>query len=347
MSAHERRTPRAAIVSVTGTELTADERELFEAYPPYGFILFKRNCQSPEGIRSLVASLGACVGRDNVPILIDQEGGRVQRLAPPVWRGAPSAASFGRLYAQDPGAGLEAVRLNAHLIACELADLGVTVNCAPVLDLSLPGAHDVIGDRAFGGDPDTVASLADAFAEGLRDGGVIPVIKHMPGHGRAMVDSHHDCPVVLASGAELRAMDFRPFQTFAGRGGDRAWGMTAHILYEALDTEHPATISASVIHDFVRGEIGFDWVLLSDDLSMQALDGDAAERCLAALAAGCDLALHCNGTLEERRALLTVVPGVSAESMARISRCDHSMPIPGAFDKVAATARLDHLLSAA
>lgn len=347
MSDPNRRAPRAAIVDVTGTVLSDAERALFEAYPPYGFILFRRNCQTPEGVRALIASLRACVGRDDVPILIDQEGGRVQRLGPPVWRGAPAAANFGRLYARNPGAGLEAARLNAHLIASELSDLGVTVNCAPVLDLSLPGAHDVIGDRAFGGDPDAVASLADAFAEGLREGGVIPVIKHIPGHGRAMVDSHHDCPVVQASGAELRAMDFRPFQKFTGRGGDRAWAMTAHIVYEALDTARPATISASVISDFVRGEIGFDGVLLSDDLSMQALDGGAAERCSAALAAGCDLALHCNGTLEERTAVLTTVPAVSNETLARLARCDHAMPPPATFDRAAAVARLDQLLSAA
>ena len=294
-----------------------------------------------------MASLRDCVGRPDLPILIDQEGGRVQRLSPPVWRGAPAAARFGRLYAQNPGAGLEAARLNARLIASELSDLGVTVNCAPVLDLSLPGAHDVIGDRAFGGDPEAVASLADAFAEGLRDGGVIPVIKHIPGHGRAMVDSHHDCPVVHASGAELRATDFRPFQNFIGRGGDRAWAMTAHILYEALDRDSPATISAAVISDYVRGEMGFDGVLLSDDLSMQALDGDAATRCAAALAAGCDFALLCNASLEERRAVLTNVPAVSDVTLARIDRCARGMPARASFDGAAASARLDHLLSAA
>jgi beta-N-acetylhexosaminidase len=347
LSDPNRRAPRAAIVDVTGTVLSDAERALFEAYPPYAFILFRRNCESPEGVRALIASLRACVGRDDAPILIDQEGGRVQRLSPPLWRGAPSAAHFGRLYQIDPEAGLEATRLNARLIASDLVDLGVSVNCAPVLDLALPGAHNVIGDRAFGGDPEMVANLADAFAEGLREGGVIPVIKHIPGHGRAMVDSHYDCPIVHASSADLRAKDFLPFQKFTGRGGDRAWAMTAHIVYEALDTAHPATTSAAVIGNFVRGEIGFDGVLLSDDLSMQALGGGAAERCVAALDAGCDFALHCNGTLEERTALLTSVPAVSPDTLVRLARCGQTMPPPVSFDRAAAVTRLDLLLSAA
>jgi beta-N-acetylhexosaminidase len=288
-------TPRAVIFSCAGTELTDDERAFFREADPLGFILFGRNIEGPHQVQRLVDGLRSSVTRADAPVLIDQEGGRVARLRPPHWRKMPPARVFGELYARDPERGLEAVRLNAHLLGAELAALGIDVDCMPVLDLALPETHDVIGDRSYGARPEAVAALGRAAAEGLLAEGVMPVMKHMPGHGRATVDSHHALPKVTASREVLEHTDFLPFRLLS----DLPWGMTAHLLFEAIDPAAPVTISACGVKEVIRGDIGFDGLLLSDDLSMQALGGTLGERAHRALAAGCDLGLHCNGRRDD------------------------------------------------
>ena len=287
--------PRAVIFNCAGPDLTADERAFFRDADPRGFILFGRNVDTPERTRRLVEELRSSVARADAPVLIDQEGGRVARLRPPHWRKAPPARAFGELYTRDPERGLEAVRLNARLLAADLASVGADVDCMPVLDLALPETHDVIGDRAYGERPEAVAALGRAAAEGLLAEGVTPIIKHMPGHGRATVDSHRDLPKVSASREVLESTDFLPFRLLS----DLPWGMTAHLLFEAIDPDVPVTISARGVKEIIRGDIGFDGMLVSDDLSMQALGGSLGERAERALAAGCDLALHCNGRRDE------------------------------------------------
>jgi len=287
--------PRAVIFNCAGPDLTADERAFFRDADPLGFILFGRNVDTPERTRRLVEELRSSVARADAPVLIDQEGGRVARLRPPHWRAGPPARAFGELYARDPERGLEAVRLNARLLAADLASVGADVDCMPVLDLALPETHDVIGDRSYGERPEAVAALGRAAAEGLLAEGVTPIIKHMPGHGRATVDSHRDLPKVSASREVLESTDFLPFRLLS----DLPWGMTAHLLFEAIDPEVPVTISARGVKEIIRGDIGFDGMLVSDDLSMQALGGSLGERAERALAAGCDLALHCNGRRDE------------------------------------------------
>jgi beta-N-acetylhexosaminidase len=342
------RNPKAVIYGLSGLRITSEERRFFAATDPLGFILFARNIGEPAAVRDLVAGLRDLVERADAPILIDQEGGRVQRLKPPHWRAAPPAAQFGALYRHAATAGVEAARLNAQLIAMELADLGITVDCAPVLDLSVPGAHDVIGDRAFDRDPAIVAALGAAACEGLRAGGVMPVIKHIPGHGRSAVDSHFDLPTVAAPAALLEPNDFEPFRRVGGgAGSDRCWAMTAHIVYQAYDVTAPLTLSAPAIDRAIRGAIGFDGVLLSDDVSMQALAGDVGARAAAALAAGCDVVLHCNGDMEEMRAIAREVGPLSTSAHARLARAASALPAPGALDPGTARARLDSLLAAA
>jgi beta-N-acetylhexosaminidase len=255
----------------------------------------------------------AAVGRPGAPVLIDQEGGRVARLRPPEWRAYPAAARIAAL--PDPDAA-EAAFLGARLTADDLAVLGVTVDCMPVLDLPAPGADPVIGDRAYGSDPERVARLGRAVCDGLLAGGVLPTIKHMPGHGRAGVDSHKALPRVPASRAELAGHDFAPFRGLAGM----PWGMTAHIVFEAIDPGAPATMSASVIGDIIRGEIGFDGVLSTDDISMGALAGDLATRTRRALAAGCDVVLHCSGVLSEMREIAAAAPSLTEAAAARVAR---------------------------
>ncbi|MCW5749304.1 MAG: beta-N-acetylhexosaminidase, partial [Alphaproteobacteria bacterium] len=275
----------AMIFGCAGHRLSADERSFFRDVDPLGFILFARNVATPAQLRALTSDLRDSVGRADAPVLIDQEGGRVARLKPPYWRVAPPAAVFGELYAREPETAVEAARLNARLIAADLTPLGIDVDCAPVLDVTVPGAHGVIGDRAFGVDPATVAALGRAQADGLLLGGVMPVMKHIPGHGRARADSHLELPVVEATRGELEASDFAPFRALA----DLPWAMTAHVLYRALSGNRPATTSDVVVRDIIRGHIGFDGLLLTDDLSMGALDGTCAERAAASLAAGCDV----------------------------------------------------------
>ncbi len=305
-------TTRAFIVGCSGPHLTPDEAAFCRDAQPWGFILFRRNIDTPEQVKALTSALRETVGREDVPILIDQEGGRVQRMGPPHWPAYPAGQAFGRL----PGGCLgqrEMVRLGARLIAADLREVGINVDCLPVLDIPSPGAHEVIGDRAYGRDPDTVAVLGRAAAEGLIAGGVLPVIKHMPGHGRAGVDSHHALPVVEARLEELETWDFRPFRHLA----DMPLAMTAHVVYTALDPDQPATTSRVVLGEVIRGRIGFDGLVMTDDLSMNALSGSLRQRAEAAFAAGCDVALHCNGRLDEMGAVAEAAPPLEGEAKRR------------------------------
>jgi beta-N-acetylhexosaminidase len=302
------REPLAAIFGCEGTALTQSERAFFRDADPLGFILFARNCASPDQVRGLVAELRGTVGRDAAPILIDQEGGRVARLAPPHWRTYPSARAVA-------SRGEEAARLGARLIADDLAALGITVDCMPVLDLPADDADPVIGDRAYGDRPAEVAALGRAVCEGLLAGGVLPVIKHIPGHGRATVDSHLALPRVAAPLPALEAHDFAPFRALAAM----PWAMTAHVIYEALDHENAATVSARLIGGTIRASIGFDGFLVSDDLSMAALEGPIGARARAALAAGCDGLLHCNGRLGEMTEVAASAAPLSAQAQRRLA----------------------------
>ena len=334
--------PLAAVLGCSGERLTVSERDFFAAADPVGFILFRRNCSSPEQVRDLVAALRGCIGRDDAPVLIDQEGGRVARLRPPHWRHYPSAARLGSL--PDPSAAT-AVRLGAQLIADDLARLGITVDCLPVLDLPVSEADPVIGDRAYGSDPERVARLAGAVCAGLLAGAVLPVIKHVPGHGRARLDSHHSCPLVETSYEELTNTDFRPFRALAVM----PWAMTAHIVYSAVDPTAPATLSSRVVSEVIRGEIGFDGVLVSDDLSMRALGDALGERTRRALAAGCDLALHCNGDPREMDEVVAAARPISPLTAARLRRGEalrHDFAANG-FDRGEAEAQFDALLAGA
>lgn len=333
--------PAALIVGVAGTVLSAAERRLFATANPLGFILFRRNCQAPEQVRALVADLRAVVGRADAPVLIDQEGGRVQRLVPPHWRAAPAAAVFGALAAIDPAAAATAAYLNARLIAGELAALGIGHDCWPVCDVPQADADAIIGDRAFATEPRLVADLAAATAEGLLDAGVLPIVKHIPGHGRATLDSHLALPVVDADADALAAVDLLPFQALAAM----PWAMTAHVVFTAFDAKAPATTSATCVDAIIRGRIGFDGVLVSDDLCMRALAGAPAERALDAIAAGCDVVLHCSGDLAEMAEIAAVCPPLTAAACHRLARGEAMRRRPEAFDAEAARTRLDALLA--
>ncbi len=335
--------PKAVIFGCAGPKLTSWEADFFAAADPLGFILFARNCETPEQVCTLVADLRQSVGRSDAPVLIDQEGGRVQRLKPPHWRAVPAPGRFGDLACSDRPRALDAVRLNARCLAAELAPLGITVDCLPLLDLRLPGAHDVVGDRGFGADPELIAALGRACCEGLMEGGLMPVIKHMPGHGRAQVDSHAELPRVDAPLADLQGSDFLPFQALA----DMPWGMTGHIVFTAVDPRQPATTSPEVIARVIRGWIGFDGVLVSDDLSMQALEGDLGARAAAALDAGCDLALHCNGDRAEMEAVAAVAPPLDTEALRRLAAAAARVGPPPQADAAALAAELDALLAGA
>ncbi len=335
-------TTRAFIAGCSGLELTPDEIAFFREAAPWGFILFRRNIEAPQQVRALCDALRETVGRSDAPILIDQEGGRVQRMGPPHWPKYPSGSTYGRLHANDPLVQREIARLGARLIAHDLRRVGVTVDCLPVLDVPSPGAHDVIGDRAYGKTPDRVAVLGRAAAEGLMAGGVLPVIKHMPGHGRAGADSHLALPVVDASREELEKHDFAPFRMLT----DMPLAMTAHVVYTALDPDRPATTSPIVMEGVIRGHIGYDGLVMTDDLSMQALSGTFRERTEAAFAAGCDMALHCNGRMEEMSAVAEAAPLLTGEALRRaeaaLARIRHE---PEPLDPVDARARLDAALA--
>jgi beta-N-acetylhexosaminidase len=301
----------AFVCGCAGTVLGPDERAFIRQSQPWGLILFKRNVQDVAQMRALTASFRDLVGRADAPVLIDQEGGRVQRMAPPHWQAYPSAASFGALADRDRA--LAAAGVAARLIAHDLAEVGVNVDCAPVLDVAQPGMHAVIGTRSWSDDPARVAAFGRAVADGLIAGGVAPVIKHIPGHGRTRVDSHLELPVVEASRAELEACDFAPFIALR----DLPMAMTAHLLYTAIDPDRPATTSPIIVQSIMRGAIGFDGLILSDDLSMKALGGSFASRAAAVFAAGLDIALHCNGDLAEARAVADATPELAGASLRR------------------------------
>lgn len=340
MSNHAEQLPLAVIFGCAGTTLTEAETAFFAARDPLGFILFQRNCENPRQVADLTAELRDAVGRQEAPVLIDQEGGRVQRLKPPHWPKRPPAAIFGALAATDADAGKRAAWLNSRAIAGDLLALGVDVDCLPCLDLAIDGAHAVIGDRAYGAAPGSVAALGLAAAEGLLSGGVLPVVKHMPGHGRASVDSHDALPVVTTSLRELHETDFAPFRALS----HLPIGMTAHVVYEAVDPDQPASLSAKVIGDVIRGDIGFDGLLLSDDLSMGALGGSIAERTGGVLDAGCDVVLHCNGDMEEMEDVAKAAAHLDPAAIARTERAMASRQMPSALDMVGVESELAHLL---
>lgn len=303
----------AFIIGVSGETLTADEARFLRSAVPAGLILFSRNCISHDQIRRLVGDARDAVGHDEFLVLIDQEGGRVQRLRPPLGRALPAADAYAQLYAGDRAGAQEAAFLAARLLADDLKDLGINTDCAPVLDVPVSGAHDVIGDRAYGREPAQVAALARAVADGFMAGGVLPVIKHIPGHGRATADSHLELPVVTEPHSVLSETDFAPFKALS----DMPAAMTAHVVFTALDDAHPASTSRRVTQDIIRGEIGFDGLLMSDDLSMKALSGTFAERTRGVLDAGSDLALHCNGLLAEMEQVASVIPELSGDALRR------------------------------
>lgn len=306
---------RAAIIGCAGTALSTAERELFSRLDPLGLILFARNIETPEQTRALVEAFRDSVGRADAPVLVDQEGGRVQRLGPPHWPRLPPMARCGALYAKNQSQGLRAATLQGRLIAASLISVGATVACAPVADRPARGADPIIGDRAPSEETDALIALARALAEGLVAGGVLPVLKHVPGHGRADADSHKALPTVHTARAILDATDFRPFRALA----DLPWAMTAHVRYTALDAEQPATTSPTVMR-MIREDLGVEGLILSDDLDMKALGGTLAERAQACLAAGCDVALQCSGALEDTRAVLEVTPPLSAAAQARLAQ---------------------------
>ena len=336
--------PRAVVFGCSGTVLGDGERRFFEESRPLGFILFGRNVANPGQVRKLVADLRRAVSRPDAPVLIDQEGGRVQRIGPPLWPRRPAMRAFGRAVARDPEGAAACARLNAELIAADLRALGIDVNCAPVLDLDLPEGHGVIGDRAFSGDPGIVAALGRAVCEGLMSGGVVPVVKHLPGHGRATVDSHVGLPRVRAPLELLSAADFAPFAALA----DAVAGMTAHVVYEAVDGSGPASTSRTVIAQTVRRDIGFGGLLFSDDICMGALSGRLEERAAAVLEAGCDVALHCDGNLADMRAVAEACPAMTADALARLERARRAVrERRGGLDRAAAARQVRDFLAAA
>ena len=331
---------RAFITGVSGLELSAAEREFIRAERPWGFILFKRNVETPAQVSALVKELRNCLGEADAPVLIDQEGGRVARLGPPHWPVYPPGAAFGALYDLDPALGLQAAKLSSRLIAADLIDLGVTVDCLPLADVPVAGADAVIGNRAYGTEPAKVAAIARAVTEGLEQGGVLPVLKHIPGHGRATADSHHLLPTVDTTKSELERTDFAAFQPLA----DLPMAMTAHVVFSALDPVHPATTSATIIAQVIRGVIGFQGLLMSDDVSMNALAGSIAERTRAIVKAGCDMVLHCNGDIDEMRAVARQTPELTGKALERAKRALAARKAPEPLDRQAARAELDALM---
>lgn len=307
---------KAMILGAGGTSLTAEEKAFYRGEMPWGFILFARNISESEQVQDLCAAMRDCVGNANAPVFVDQEGGRVQRLRPPLAPNYPDGATIGAIYAKDEQAGLRAAWNMSRLHAFDLLKLGITADCLPVLDVPVAGASDVIGRRAYAHNAESVAAIGRAAADGLMAGGVAPVMKHMPGHGRSVVDSHFDLPRVEASLEELRAVDFAPFKAMH----DCPMAMTAHIVYNAIDPDNPATTSSRLISEIIRAEIGFDGLLMSDDISMKALSGDFATRTDAIFAAGCDVVLHCNGEMDEMRPVASSTPALAGKAKERAAR---------------------------
>ena len=323
--------PRAFISGLSGLTLTADERAFLREARPWGLILFKRNIQDKIQVVDLLDEALHELGGE-APVLVDQEGGRVQRLGPPHWAAYPPGAAYGRIYDRDPDAGLAAARLGARLIAADLIELGINVDCLPLADVPVAGADRVIGDRAYGETPAKVAAIAGAVAEGLAEGGVLPVLKHIPGHGRANADSHLKLPVVHADRATLEATDFAAFRPLKRL----PLAMTAHVVFTAIDPVRPATTSATMIGEVIRGFIGFDGLLMGDDISMGALSGSIAERARASLAAGCDLVLHCNGKMDEMRAVAAEAPELAGDGKRRAEAALAVRKSPSGIDLAAA-----------
>lgn len=330
-----------AIFGLSGLTLTDEERAFFRDADPAGYILFGRNIESREQVRALTDELKAIHGRDRLYICIDQEGGRVARMKPPVWPAYPAGEVFDRLYDIAPASAIEAVRANAEALGLDLAEVGITADCYPSLDVRQPGAHDVIGDRAFGAEPMRVAALGRAALAGLARAGVVGCIKHIPGHGRAMADSHKELPTVEASEEELE-LDIRPFRTLA----EAPVGMTAHVRYTAWDAELPGTLSPFVIGEVIRGRIGFGGLLLTDDLDMQALSGSVPELAAQAIAAGCDIALNCWAKMDDMTGIATALPTMREDTAARLDRALASVDPAGAgSDHAELIARRDALLA--
>jgi beta-N-acetylhexosaminidase len=312
-----------AIFGLSGLTLTENERAFFRDSDPAGYILFGRNIENRDQLRRLTDSLRDLDGRANLPILIDQEGGRVARMKAPEWPAFPSGAAFDALYERAPASAIEAARLNAMALASMLSEVGITVDCLPLLDVRQPGASDVIGDRALGSEPMRVAALGRAILSGLQDGGVVGIVKHIPGHGRAMLDSHKELPTVTASDRDLQS-DLAPFAALR----DAAMAMTCHVVFTAWDPDRPATLSPLVIDSVIRQRVGFHGLLMSDDLDMEALSGDVPSRAAAAVAAGCDIALNCWGKMDDMVGIANSLDPISTVSRARLE---------GAMDRIAGT----------
>jgi beta-N-acetylhexosaminidase len=331
-----------AIFGCAGLELLPEERDFFRQMRPWGFILFGRNIADPEQVRRLVAALRETIDDPKAPVLIDQEGGRVARLKPPHWKERPPALRFAQLHGTSQEAAREAAYLNARLIAHELCELGINVDCLPVLDVPVEGADAIIGDRSYGNDPSVIINLGRAVIEGMIEGGVLPVMKHIPGHGRATADSHLALPRVATSAEELSATDFVTFRSL----NNCPLAMTAHVVYEAIDAQRPATTSPKIIRDVIRGEIGFEGLLMSDDLSMQALSGSLDHRAKASLFAGCDVVLHCNGSLAEMREIAVELKPLADIHLKRAEAALAHLSQPDEFDTRKGEARLAELLGA-
>lgn len=336
------RESKSFISGCKGLALTDDEKAFFRDERPWGFILFGRNIGEPSQVADLTASLRDTIGGDPaIPVLIDQEGGRVQRIKPPHVPQYPNAAALGAIYRQDADKGLRAAWLMSRLFAFDLSRLGVNVDCLPVLDVAVPGVHDVIGNRAYGQEPAIVCAMGRAASEGLKAGGLLPVMKHMPGHGRTMVDSHHDLPVVNAPMSQLEAIDFVPFRHMR----DELMAMSAHIVFTDLDAENPATTSRKVVREIIRGHIGFDGLLMSDDVSMNALKGDIATRTRGIVDAGLDLVLHCHGIMDEMIAVAENVPPLVGEGRRRADAVTAGFPQADGADEQALREEFNALIA--
>jgi beta-N-acetylhexosaminidase len=333
--------PRGFITGVAGPALTAAEFAFLRGSEPWGLILFDRNIETPDQVRRLIGRVREAVG-SNVPVLVDQEGGRVQRLRPPLWTRYPAAGEFGQLYDIDKTLGLAAAQLGARLIAVELGELGISVNCVPVADVPVAGSDPIIGDRAYGTNPEKVAALGSAVAAGLREGGLLPVLKHIPGHGRATIDSHAALPEVGLDRATLEATDFAAFRALA----DLPLAMTAHVVFTTIDPIAPATISATIVREVIRGSIGYQGLLMTDDISMGALSGTLRQRVCAAFAAGCDIVLHCNGELNAMEIVAAEAPELMPSAAGeRAARAQAWRRPPLRLDVALARAEFSNLMS--
>jgi beta-N-acetylhexosaminidase len=331
---------RAFITGLAGPELVREERAFLADAQPWGLILFKRNIDTPAQVSRLISQARDALGRD-APVLVDQEGGRVQRLGPPHWPVYPPGAAYGRRYDADPASGLAAARLGARLIAADLLPLGIDVDCLPLGDVPVAGANPIIGDRAYGETPQKVAAIAAAVAEGLLEGGVLPVLKHLPGHGRPTADSHEGLPIVTTDRATLDATDFAAFRPLHRL----PLGMTAHVVFTTIDPAAPATASPTIIREVIRESIGFAGALMSDDLSMGALTGTIAERTRAAIGAGCDLVLHCNGDLDEMRAVASEAPKLTGAAARRSAAAIAARRRPADIDLAPARAKFSAMMT--